>query len=966
MESDFYRRADALFAAALEVETGKRDRFLAERCTDAKLRARVERLLRFHLASTDCLDDLPQQLWGDLWEDVRPGQRIGSYRLGELLGEGGMGAVFAAEREGEFRQRVAIKVLRQPFHDPDRERRFRAERQVLALLEHPGIARVYDGGTTEDGRPYLVLERIEGESIERYCAGRQVTLEQRLHLFGAVCGAVEHAHHNLVVHRDLKPANILVTADGTPKLLDFGIAKLLYDNGLDDPPESVAWTRTGHRLMTPAYASPEQVRGRPITTATDVYALGVILYQLLCGLDPYDLEDSSRFELEKSICEHPPLPPSRAVERADRRGVAWPLADERGSTPNALRRALRGDLDNIVGKALAKVPAERYPSATLLADDLRRHLDGRPVLASERTPLYLLSRALRRHKRIAVSVLALLQLIGAFFLAMVWKSNEVVRERDRARQERDIANQVTEFMIETFRSADPAVSRGAEVSAREILQRGTEALASELHEAPLIRGKLLTVVGRIYKNLGEFPTAIDLLRAAVETLEALPPGDPQALAEAYHFLGASYLDSGAVERAAEPLHKALQARMAIGSNDRSEAGMVLLSLGWQDFQRGALESAEDQWSRALSIFEEVDDPAWPKAMALAHLGLVYDVSGRPREAAFSHAQAHALVDRQASPDPATILVLSNNQAAIAGERGEFVRSREHSREAHAACLALFESEHPWCVAIEVNRGLAHLGSNQLERAEDDLKRSEATCRRTLGAEHPALSAAIWGRAEVARRQGRLAQAEAALAELLTHEDPQEDKVREMAQVWRTLARIHRSQGRLAAAGEAMHQAIRRLESLPTTRPTDLARAHLELAAVAAARGDEDAAQRLLQTVVRQLARASENDPSHGEVARLVAQAWVELGDLRQRQGEAQGAEAAWRRASALLEAVPEEVRQQNPALLEVFFLATVRLNQLERAEPLATLLASIGWRETRFLTTLATLAGLAGFSATVR
>ncbi len=944
MDADLYRRADALLSRALEVEPDDRGRFLDRHCSEEALRARVERLLQFHQASSCFLDRPPALAIGDAPPGLRAGSRIGPYRVEEPLGEGGMGAVFAAERQGEFRQRVAIKVLRQPLSDPEHDRRFRAERQVLALLEHPHIARVYDGGTTAEGRPYLVLERIEGEAIDRYCDRRRLPLDERLRLFLAVCTAVEHAHQNLVVHRDLKPANILVTEDGTPKLLDFGIAKLLDEDAAGGA------TRSEHRLMTPAYASPEQIRGRKITTATDVYGLGVILFELLSGLRPYDLDAPSIFDLEKAICEQEPLAPSAAVEKADRAGAAGELGSERSTRPRALIRGLRGDLDNIVSKSLSKKPEDRYASAAQLADDVRRYLEGRPVLASDHTPLYVLSRLARRHKRVTAITLSLAQLLVVFFLAVAWKSAEVARERDRAEQERDTAKRVVEFMIDAFRVSDPTETPDAEVSARDILERGTAQLETQLKDEPLIRGRMLTAVGRSYKNLGDYESAAELFESAAELLETLPSGHELALSQAYHFLGSTHVESGAFDQAGEPLTKALRLREEHDGKVSQSVSSTLLSLGLYDFYRGSYQQAEARLVRSLEIDEDLPDHrSRRRVVALVNLGLVYEFSNRPKQAEAAYLEAVAISEAADPPNQQVIMGCTHNLAAMARDRGEFARGLELSRKARDACVSIFHRDHPSCGQTEVNTGLASLGLNDLDAASAALSRGEKVCRRSLAPDHPVLPEILLGRAEIARRQGRADVAEALLREVVDVERRPDPTGAGPAAAWQALARMYRLQERFEPARAALQQARPLLEGAPGARPLRRASFELEIAALDAAVGDDLEAERRLRAVVGDLEPESRNDPAHGEVARTLATVLVDLGDLFASRGEPSEAAGSWRRAADLLEAVPTELRQENPQLLEILFVALVRLDRLEEAVSIAEHLSSIQWREPRFL-----------------
>lgn len=352
------------------------------------------------------------------------GQRIGPWRIVRLLGSGGMGAVYLAERaDDSFRQQVAIKLVRNRLVDPETEKRLVGERQILASLNHSNIARLFDGGATLDGTPYLVMEYIDGVPINHYCDSRRLTINERLELFRAICSAVHYAHQNLVVHRDIKPTNILVTRDGTPKLLDFGIAKLLDDGGA----ATRGLTREGILMMTPENAAPEQVLEQTITTATDTYALGILLYQLLCGHPPYRLSGSAT-DVVDSICHGQPRLPSEMVRvswrepetRGREFGNLTPeiISRYRGTTTEKLRRRLKGDLDNIVMAALRKEPERRYRSASEFSEDLRLHQASLPVVARPDTWRYRSAKFLRRHVAGAAMSTVLVGLLIAFGIAM--------------------------------------------------------------------------------------------------------------------------------------------------------------------------------------------------------------------------------------------------------------------------------------------------------------------------------------------------------------------------------------------------------------------------------------------------------------------------------------------------------------------------------------------------------------------
>jgi serine/threonine protein kinase len=463
MTPEEWSRAKELFDAALEQEPTQRAAFLAQACPDDSLRQEVEELvINFQEAGSFLSNPVlrgqtpkPSEILEVRAEDESPGSSAGSrqplstiqgtddpmvgrhlgvYKLGRRIGQGGMAAVFLAVRaDGEFRQQVAIKLLLPGLDSHEVVRRLRTERQTLAGLDHPNIVKLLDGGSTLEGLPYLVMDYVEGSPIDEYCDSYKLSIEQRLRLFGKVCEAVQHAHQRLIIHRDLKPGNILVTAEGVPKLLDFGIAKVLEPT--TGPP---ALTQTGTRCMTPAYASPEQVRGKSVTAATDIYSLGVVLYELLTGHRPYRLKERTASEMERAICEQEPENPSTAVNRVESetssdgtRVTKTPevVSETREGQPERLRRRLRGDLDNIVLKALEKEPTGRYSSVEEFGRDIDRHLRHLPVKASRSTLTYRTSRLVKRHKveASAASVLVL-------GLAAAWLTSQAFGLRDRTPQ----------------------------------------------------------------------------------------------------------------------------------------------------------------------------------------------------------------------------------------------------------------------------------------------------------------------------------------------------------------------------------------------------------------------------------------------------------------------------------------------------------------------------------------------------
>ena len=494
-----------------------------------------------------------------------------------------MGRVFLAVRTGEgFEKRVALKVLRPGLEGDDLLRRFRSERRILSSLEHPNIATLLDGGTTSDGRPYVVMEYVDGDTLVRHCDRAGLSVRQRLELFRKVCEAVEYAHQRLVVHRDIKPSNILVTRDGEPKLLDFGIAKLLDDERSE---LSIALTRTGMALFTPEYASPEQVRGEAITTASDVYSLGALLYEVLSGARPHRFETLRATEVERVVCELLPPPPSSAVNGRDGR---W-------------RRQLEGDLDMIALMALRKEPERRYASVADLSEDIERYLEGLPVSARRDSFGYRSGKFLRRHAFAVTASAALLVLVVGFGVVMAVQARRIARQRDIARRETIVAREVSEFLVDLFEVSDPNENVGNEVKARSLLDRGASQIVSELDSDPLVRAALMDTMGRAYEALGLAQEALPLLEGAYRLRE----NDPATLPQTASRLGSVLIAHGRYEDAERLLREGVEGALANNPGDEHAAfeGRVMLATFLQRIGRlpEALEIAESAHADAVRI-----------------------------------------------------------------------------------------------------------------------------------------------------------------------------------------------------------------------------------------------------------------------------------------------------------------------------------------------------------------------------
>ncbi|MGH9378999.1 MAG: protein kinase domain-containing protein [Thermoanaerobaculia bacterium] len=499
MNRERWLRLQDLLQGAWSLAPDDRAAYLEERCDDLELRREVGALLAVDDAAEDFFERLASDAGvtsGEASEAVDlSGRRVGSYRLLEPLGRGGMGVVYLAERaDGAFEQQVAVKLLAMGLTGPEGHRRFVAERQILAGLEHPAIARLLDGGVTEDETPYFVMERIQGERIDAWCDARRLGLRERIELLCRVCEAVEYAHRRLIVHRDLKPANVLVTEDGDPKLLDFGVARLLTDV------EAGLTRSSGAAPLTPAWAAPEQLEGRAITTATDTYALGALAYLLLAGVPPHDLEDRTHGGILRRLQTGPPAPSRRLVSLPE--AERSKLAEARRTSAGELRRRLTGDLDAILRRALAPAAEHRYGSAGGLAADLEAHLAGRPVAAHPPSLGYRLGRFVTRH-RAAAAAAALVLTVGLAGLAgTLWQAREAVHEAGRAGAALDYVRGLLNVLVPE--SGNLLVDRG------EVLANAAEDARTALAAEPLALADVQDTIASLTARIGRYPEALTL------------------------------------------------------------------------------------------------------------------------------------------------------------------------------------------------------------------------------------------------------------------------------------------------------------------------------------------------------------------------------------------------------------------------------------------------------------------------
>ncbi len=934
MDADRWQRLSPLLDALLELGADARAQHLsALRGEDPALAADLDGLLALEDEGDDFLSEpLIPPIPGP-----RAGSAVGPYQLDRMLGEGGMGQVWLAVRnDGLYQRRVALKLLRPGLADPNLRLRFTRERQILARLEHPHIARLLDAGISGDSQPYLALEYVDGEPLTDWCRAHGASVDACLRLFLQVCEAVSHAHANLIVHRDLKPSNILVTPLDEVRLLDFGIAKLL-----DTPDQATDNTRTGLRTFTLHYAAPEQIRGEPVTTMTDVYSLGVVLYELLSGHKPYRLKRNSDAEWEEAILSHDPLRPSAAAVRMDE--AANVVARAPGSadtasarrmardavsgsdvehdrsahaaasvtpTPRAARRRARqisGDLDNIVLKALAKRPELRYASVEALALDLQRYRDGKPVHARPRSVLYRLGKYVHR-QRWALATAALVGLMLASTLGIIaWQTRQSVREGARAQALQD-------FVVGLFENAGSAPA-GAPLDVRQLLDAGVQRGDRELAQQPVARAELFGVIARLRVGLGDYDQALALLqrqRAIVERLGGEAPDSLRLesitdLGRTLRMLGRNE-DCVTLMRPLQPIARREERPLpAQASEYYTQLGRCQRGTGQRDAARALFERSmglrEDLPNAAAGIVDNLADLAGLRAddgdstgaeRALrAALRELEDKVGPRQPLAIEILRQLCALQREhgdargAERDCRAGLALSldlvgtqNRQtidarrqlAALLVDQGRFAEAQVEFADAHAWMLSHLGLQNPDVARNDNSLGIVAWELGDIDTALDHLRRAITTARAT---QSPLLSGLLFNRAMILHSVGRDAEARPLLEEaLVRRREATGTRTGAVGATLRLLGEVDAALGHDARAHLQLRQAAADTAAGFGNDDARTQRSALSLARFEAARGDGAAMARL-----RRLGTLPEGDVELRKVA-WRAQAYAAALDCR--------------------------------------------------------------------------------------
>jgi serine/threonine-protein kinase len=800
-----WRAVREIFAGALEEPAGAaRGAFLARACADEPaLRAEVEAMLDAAAASASILDASPEEVAAAVrlgGAGRRDGRTIGPYRILREVGRGGMGTVYLAERE-DVRKRVALKVVRGELGAPEKLERFLLERRILARLEHPGIARLLDAGVTDDGTPWFAMEYVDGEPLTDYADRRRLPLGARLELFSRACAAVAYAHRSLLVHRDVKPSNILVSADGELKLVDFGIAKLL------DGEEEEGLTGTGMRLLTPDYAAPEQLRGEPVTTATDVYALGLVLYELLTGHRAFRASSRTLGEVERLVLYTEPRRPSSAVLRRDAADPAE-VARARGTEPARLRRGLAGDLDAIVLKALRKEPAERYASVEALAEELERHRRRLPVLARRGSHVYRMRKFAERHRGgVAAAAVVLLAAGGAGLRERVLRGR-AERLRDEANVQAAKAEQVSDFLVGLFGTADPfsRSAAGADtLRLRDFLvQRGERVLTMD--GQPEVKLQALNTLGRMYFGLGLDDRARPVLDSALALARRLYPAGHLEVVRSLHNLAEYHRNRSDYEEGERDFREALAIGRPLLGDTSAEVLATLTGLGDMLRTEGKYAEAEPVLREALETETSLHGP---RSLETAHV--------------------------------------QNNLGLLLWESGRYAEAEPMLRSALSTFRDRLPPRHPEITSVKNNLGILLSNSGRAEEAEPLLREALESKRHTFGPVHRRVAIGMVNLAATLARLGRLDEAERnARGALDIGRRLYGDANLEVGTLHRELGAVFRQRGKLAEAEREARSALRIHRALLPPAQIQVGRDLVELGRVLVARGSPAEALPLLQ------------------------------------------------------------------------------------------------------------------------
>lgn len=932
MTPERWKQVRDILEAVLDAAANERAALLDHACMDdAALKQEVEELLAAY--EEDFLEHTPlegikQQLTK---EHSLEGQFIGPYQIIRELGQGGMGAVYLALRaDDQYKKRVAIKLVKRGMDTDYVLSRFRHERQILASLDHPNIARFLDGGATESGLPYFVMEYIEGQSINKYCDENRLTIVQRLKLFQAVCSAVHYAHQNLVVHRDLKPGNIIVTAEGTPKLMDFGIAKLMNPNLYA---QTLVPTALTHRLMTPDYASPEQVKGRSITTASDVYSLGVLLYELLTGHRPYQFKSYTQEEIERVICEEQPEKPSTAISRVETtpssedatqiRITPEQVSLTREGQPEKLKKKLAGDLDNIVLMAMRKEPLRRYASVEQFSEDIRRHMEGLPCIARKDTFTYRAGKFVLRNK-IAVSV------VTAFVILAVVSAVVIINQSIRAARERDKAKQVSAFLVELFNVSDPGEARGNVITAREILDTGAQRIEHELAGQPEVQATLMNTIGQVYVKLGLYEAALPLYEKALQTRLETAGEESAEYAESLNSMAILYGAKSDYANAERLLRQALAIRRRVLGKEHIEVARSLGNLAHTLNGKGETQEAEPLFREAIAMHRKVGGNEHIElAAALNNFALLLDSTGKYEEAERLFKESLAMRRKLLGDDHPDVAASINNLAGLYRRTNAIPAAEQLYNESLAIARKSLGAEHPTVATIMNNLAVLLSSTGKRQEAERLYRESLEIRRKHFGEENTDVATSLNNLGLFLYDGENYEEAEKLYHQALAiHRKLLGDEHRSVAIDLNNLGLLFNSKKDHAAAVSTLREALAVYRKSSGEETIEVARCLGNLGFALYEKGDYEEAEKIAREALEKRRRLL--SPEHAEIALSL----LSVGRMISEQGKAQEAEPMIREGLEIRRKVLAPGHWQIDEAESVLGGCLAALKHFEEAEPL--------------------------------
>lgn len=750
MNDQMWAKIETIVDKALHLPKEEQKKFIDEKCKESKeLKTEVTTLLDSITESEGWLEN-PQEYKDEFLEEITEdvnrlntsqslvGKQIGSYQIKEQIGEGGMGSVYLAERsDGEFEHQVAIKIIRAEKASQENIRRFEQERTIMAGLSHPGIAKLFDGGISQDGSPYFIMEYVDGIPIDQYCQVHDCSIAERIQICKQVLQALRHAHENLIVHRDLKPGNILVNTSGQVKILDFGISKLLKE-------DQDTTTQTGARLLTPKYASPEQILETNITTATDIYSMGVILYLLLSESLPFDFDNLSHFEIEQTILETTPAPPSSKVGSAK------------------LRKVLNGDLDAIVLKAMRKESDQRYRTANDFLDDLKKYQKGLLVEAREDSVHYRTQKFFSRHKQATATTAGIIFLIIGFIGFYTW---QITKERNEAQTEAEKAQEVTQFVVNLLKQNHPENSQGKDITVRQVLDESI-AQIEELEKSASIKGKLLQVIGHAYRSMGKPEKAQGILQKAIAVFEAEQIQNLD-LARTYDVYGIIARDLGDYDKAETYLQSSADLFRDLKSFEDPRYTKALKNLAYIKRLQSDYGEAQKLIEEALALEKQhTESPNVNIAETLYITASIYRYQGKYEQAIEKQrASLEMLKEIIDGPHPGIVSNLSNI-AVLYNIQDKLDQSKKYYQEALKMAEELYEPTHPEIALISSNLSDIYLEEATYDSAKTLIVKSLKLTREKFGENHPRMATYLDSYAKFFSQQQQFQKADSIYQEAL--------------------------------------------------------------------------------------------------------------------------------------------------------------------------------------------------------